>query len=97
MTFSWLFKETGQTDVDITSTEVVSGGYRSVTVTVPSRCGSNHENAVILTVSNSKNAACVVAKCVWWMVPCATCPDLIDFCSGKAGATEVAVFNTVPA
>ncbi len=62
-----------------------------VLVTVPDAC--NIEMGIVVTISNPNDATCTRAKCIWFEVPCPTCPTLPSFCEGKATQAQIAAWD----
>ncbi|MDD4651315.1 MAG: hypothetical protein PHQ34_03700 [Methanothrix sp.] len=91
MTYSWILKVKDLNTGTITTTPIADTD-NSVDITVPAdKC--NTEMGVILTVTNNAKAVCTIAKCVWWIVPCPTCPTLPSFCEGKATAADASAWD----
>jgi hypothetical protein len=97
MTWVWTLTVQHQ-DFSKTSTTITpAAGTNYANVLVPMECGSNVEMGVVITMSNQNFAECTLAKCIYWDVPCATCPKLPSFCQGKADDADAKVFNSVGA
>jgi hypothetical protein len=95
MTWVWTLNIRHQ-DNTLESHTITPATGNSVVVPVVKECGTNVEMGVVITMSNSDQPSCTLAKCIWWQIPCPACPTLNSFCQGKAEAGDAAKFNSVP-